>query len=92
MDSMEIEISVLNVIKLVDNVLDLKTINVLHAQISVMIWLMADAQGIYPVQLVSISMVNNVDNVQPIVRSVNLIQYAISVWMDLNLNVLNFLA
>ena len=91
MDSMEIEISVLNVIKLVDNVLDLKITNVLHAQISVMIWLMADAQGIYLVQLVSILMVNNVDSVQPIVRSVNLIQYAISVWMDLSLNVLNYL-
>ena len=88
---MEIEISVLNVIKLVDNVLDLKITNVLHAQISVMIWLMADAQGIYLVQLVSILMVNNVDSVQPIVRSVNLIQYAISVWMDLSLNVLNYL-
>ena len=74
------------------NVLDLKIINVLHVLISVMIWLMANAQGIYLVQLVSISMVNNVDNVQPIVLSVSLIQYVIDVWMDLNSNVLNFLA
>lgn len=92
MDSMGIEINALNVMRLVDNALGLKIISVSLAPISVMIWLMANAQEIYPVQLDSILMADNVDNAQPIVLNASLIPSAIDAWMDLNFNPPNFSA
>ena len=53
---------------------------------------MANAQEIYPVQLDSILMADNVDNAQPIVLNASLIPSAIDAWMDLNFNPPNFSA